>query len=131
MATVSEEGALRAAETALLSGGGFNAFLRLPGLAVSGSDAEQLGLGTPQFEDVPVGLAVWRKAGETAALLLGASSINGLMGVRGFGSAQSLFQTAVGLVVDGVLYTIAHCEPLVIAGATCAYRLTTVEPTWI
>lgn len=130
MATISGDGALRAAVTALRTNGGFEVLLRLPGLAVSGSDAEQLGLGTPQFQDVPVGPAAWRKVGVNKDLLIAASAITGLMGSLSFASAESLFRTAVGVVVDGVLYTISKGEPLSTAGVPCAYRVTVQEPAW-
>ncbi|MBE7158437.1 MAG: hypothetical protein INR62_08410 [Rhodospirillales bacterium] len=48
MGTRSSEGALRAATATLLGNGGFAVQLRMPGSAVSGSDSEELGLGTPQ-----------------------------------------------------------------------------------
>ena len=53
------------------------------------------------------------------------------MGLGGFASAESLFQSAVGLVVDGVVYGISNSEALMVAGTSCAYRLTVVEPSWI
>ena len=130
MATISDEGAVRAALAALCGNGGFEVVIRLPGFAVSGSDAEQLGLGTPQFQDVPVGPAAWRRAGSNKALLLGSSTISSLMGSGGFASAESLFQTAVGVVVGGVLYAITRAEPLMVAGVPCAYRLNLQEPAW-
>lgn len=104
--------------------------LRLPGLAVSGSDAEQMGLGTPQFQDVPVGPAVWRKVGVNRGLLLGSAAITALMGSQGFTSADCLFEMAVGVVVDGAFYVITDCEPLMAAGAACAYRLTVEARAW-
>lgn len=130
MATLAQEGAIRAAVAALYANGGFQVVLRLPGLAVSGSDAEQLGLATPQFQELPIGPAVWRSAGVNTALLVAASSIADLVGARGFASAQSLFQSAVGFVVDGVLYVIKDSEPLSIAGLPVAYRVTVERPAW-
>ena len=130
MATISDEGVIRAAFVALCANGGFQVMLRMPGLAVNGSDAEQLGLGTPQFQDVPVGPAVWRKPGANTALLLGASSVSALMGSQGFASAEVLFQSAVGVVVGGVLYLITKSEPLLVVGVPCAYRVSLKEPAW-
>ena len=127
---ISEEGALRLAEATLCANGGFPVILRMPGLAVSGADAEQLGLATPQFQDVPVGPAVWRKVGVDSALLLAAGTVGDLVGSQGFASAESLFQTAVGVVVDGVLYGITKSEPLARAGVPCAYRVSVKEPAW-
>ena len=130
MATISDKGAVRAALAALCANGGFQVALRLPGLAVSGSDAEQLGLATPQFQDVPIGPAVWRKVGVNKALVLGASAVTSLMGSGVAASAESLFQTAVGVAVGEVLYVITKAEPLMVAGIACAYRLSLQEPAW-
>ena len=127
---VSEEGLRRLAEAVLWTNGGCQVDVRMPGLAVNGSDAEQLGLGTPEFQDVPVGPACWRKLGGTSTLLLGAACIAGLVGSREFSSAESLFQAAVGVVVEGVLYAINGCEPLMAGGVPCAYKLTVTGPSW-
>ena len=64
------------------------------------------------------------------ALLLGASAVTGLMGSQGLSSAESLFQSAVGIVVGDVLYVITKSEPLMVAGVPCAYRLSLQEPVW-
>ncbi len=130
MATTSDQGAIRAAMAALWANGGFQVAIRFPGLAASGSDAEQLGLGTPQFEDVPVGPAVWRKAGVNTSLVLGASAVASLIGSQAFAGAESLFQTAVGVVIGDVLYVITKAEPLLVAGTACAYRLSVKAPVW-
>ncbi len=130
MATISSEGAVRAALAALCTNGGFEVSLRLPGLAVSGADAEQLGLGTPQFQDLPLGPAVWRRLGKVDSLLVGAGCVAAPMGSQEVTSAESLFQSAVGVAVAGVLYAITGSEALVVAGAPCAYRLTLQAPTW-
>lgn len=127
---ITEEGASRLAVTTLWANGGFSVVLRMPGLAVSGSDAEQMGLGTPQFQDVPLGPAAWRKVGVDSTLLLAAAGVVELMASQGFASAETLFQTAVGVVVDGVLYGITNCEPIARAGVPCAYRVSVKEPAW-
>ena len=123
--------AVRLAETALRASGGFAAQLRMPGLAASGDDAEQLGLATPSFQDEPVGPAVWRKVGVDTALLLGAGAVSALMGSAGFPSAKALFEAAAGVVVDGVFYTIVNSEPIVVGGEPCGYRLSVVAPVWV
>ena len=122
--------AVRLAETALRANGGFAAQLRMPGMAASGDDAEQLGLATPTFQDEPVGPAVWRKVGVDTALLLGAAAVAALVGSMGFASAEALFEAAAGVVVDGVFYTISASEPVVSGGVPCGYRLSVVLPVW-
>ena len=109
---------------------GLKVTLRLPGLAVGGSEAEQLGLGTPQFQDLPLSPAVWRKLGSAQELLVGAKAVSTLMGSQAVTSAEDLFAGAVGVVVADVLYQITRCEALLVAGAPCAYRLRVAEPIW-
>jgi hypothetical protein len=121
---------MRLAETTLCASGGFTVLLRLPGLAASGDDAEQLGLTTPAFQDVPVGPAVWRKVGVDTTLLLGGAEVAALMGSQKFASAEALFQSAAGVIVGDVLYTISNSEALVSGGVPVAYRLSVVAPVW-
>ncbi len=123
--------AVRLAETAMAANGGFFAQLRMPGMAASGDDAEQLGLGSPTFDDEPVGPAVWRKVGVDTALLLGASAVCVLVGSKGFASAQALFEAAAGVVVDEVFYTITKSEPILSGGEPCGYRLSVLAPVWL
>ena len=120
--------AVRLAETALRSHGGFTVILRLPGMAASGNDAEQLGLGTADFQDVPVGPAVWRKIGVDTALLLGASAVATAVGSQGFASAEALFEAIAGVVVDDVMYTVANSEAVVAGGQIAGFRLSVVAP---
>ena len=130
MATISDEGAVAAAVAALRTNGGFQVVLRLPGLAVSGSQAEELGLATPEFQDLPLAPAVWRKVGVNTGLLLDAGSVVALVGSQAFESAKDLFEAAVGVVVSGNLYAITKSEPLMVAGVACAYRLTLETQVW-
>ncbi len=120
--------AVRLVDTALRNHCGFAALLRLPGVAVGGSDAEQLGLSSPQFQDVLMGPGVWRKSGVDTALLVGASSVAELVGSTGFVSAESMFEAAAGVVVEDVLYTITDSQPIVSGGIPCGYRLSVALP---
>ncbi len=122
--------AVRLAETAMASRG-MTVLLRLPGMASSGDDAEQLGLGTPVFQDVPVGPAVWRKVGVDSALLLGASAVAALVGSGGYVSAKEMFESAAGVVVEGVMYTIAASAAIAAGDGPCGYRLTVVAPALV
>jgi hypothetical protein len=122
------EAALRAAEALLRANGGRDVLLRLPAPAANGNDAEQLGLATPLFQDAPLGPAAFRKAGETTSLLVAGYAVQALLGSLKFDSADVLFETAAGVVVDGVLYAITASEPAQFAGVTCCYRLTLREP---
>ena len=119
--------AARLADTALRNACSVTAFLRLTGVPASG-DADQLGLSFPQYQDAPLGPAVWRKAGVDTALLVSASAISALAGTTSFASAEAMLESAVGVVVEEVLYTISNSEPIVSGGQPCAYRLTLVAP---
>ena len=120
----------RIAETALRTNGGFPVLLRMPGLAASGQDGEQLGLATPTFQEVPLGPAVWRKIGVDSVLLLSAGPVEALAGTGEFASAKALFEAAAGVVVEDVFYTITGSEPIVAGGVDVGYRLNVVEPVW-
>ena len=128
MAGFCSDGAVRAATAALAMQGETAVFLRLPGPALNGNDGEQLGLCTLQFSDAPLGPAAWRKAGKTTELLVAAECISALMGMNSFASAESLFSSAVGVIVAEVLYVIEDSSPLIVAGRPCAYRLTLEGP---
>lgn len=130
MSTVAGTGALRIAEALFYGNGSFFVTLRLPGVAGSGSGAEELGLCSPLFQEVPMGPAVWRAQGSTSDLLISAAAVSALAGSGGFASAEILFQQAVGVLADGVLYTVQGAEPLMIGGTACAYRVSLRAPTW-
>ena len=124
-----EVNAVRLVETALANHGGMTVLLRLPGMASSGTDAEQLGLvGSAVFQDVPLGPAVWRKVGQDKALLLGETAVAGLVGSWGYVSAKELFESAAGVVVEGVMYTILASAAIVVGDGPCGYRLTVAAP---
>ena len=116
------------AEAVLRTSGGFTVVLRLPGLAVSGSDAEQLGLGSPMFQDVPIGPAVWRKVGVDTELVVSGAAVAALIASQGAASAEALFAWVAGVVVEGLLYTISKSEAMTAGGVDAAYRLSLVAP---
>ena len=130
MATCASEGAVRAAETAISTNGGFAAMLQLSGVAVSGSDVEQLGLTTPQFQEIALFPAAWRRFGFNDVLLVGASAVTQAMGAQDLSSAVQLFESATGVVVGDVLYRITGCEALMAGGVACAYKLMVQAPAW-
>jgi hypothetical protein len=80
--------------------------LRLPAPAAAGSAAEELGLATPQFQDMPLGPSAFRKAGSTVKLLVAASAVKKIVGSLQFDSADVLFEMAAGVVVDDAVYEI-------------------------
>jgi hypothetical protein len=117
------DAAVRAADATLRATGGRAVLLRMPAPAVAGNDGEQLGLATPLFQDVELAPAVLRKAGSTKTLLVSGNAVKALLGTLAFNSAEVLFETAFGVVIDGVLYTILSSTAATSDGATYVYSL--------
>jgi hypothetical protein len=124
------EGAVRAAEALLRANGGRNVVLRMPGLAASGDDAEQLGLATPGFQDVVLGPVVFRKAESPGKLLVSGAAVAAIVGSMAFDSAEVLFEQAVGVVVGNVLYEVESCVASVSGGVAYCYAVGLKAPVW-
>ena len=96
----------RAADVLLRAMGGRRVMLRMPAPAVPADPTEQLGLATPQFQDIPLAPCVYRKARATLAegkpakseLLVSASAIERIVGSLAYASASVLFANAVGIL---------------------------------
>ena len=117
------DAAVRTADALLRAAGGRAVLLRMPAPAVAGNDGEQLGLATPQFQDVELAPTVFRKAESTATLFVSGSAVKAVVGSLQFNSAEVLFETAVGVVVDCVLYTIMSSTAATSDGSTYVYSL--------
>lgn len=117
------DAALRAADTLLRANGGRAVMLRLPAPAVANNDGEQLGLATPQFQDVELAPVAFRKLEKTTVLLVSGSAVKAIVGSLQFNSAEVLFETAVGIVADCVLYTILSNTATTSDGETFLYSL--------
>jgi hypothetical protein len=128
MADVLQEGRARFAEVLLRTNGGRTVLLRMPAPASSGDDAEQLGLATPDFQDVELGPAVFHKANSVAKLLVSACAVDALLGSLAFDAPDVLFETAVGVVIDGVLYEIANSFASQAMGEAYCYWLVLQKP---
>ena len=124
---------VRIADALLRSLGGRTVLLHIPAQAIPGDLGEQLGLAIPQFQDVAIGPAVFRKvrprisaAKERPAdseLLLSASAVTQLVGSLGHRSASVLFANACGVMVDGVLLEITSATSVEGFGSVYLYRL--------
>jgi len=105
--------------------------LRVPANAIASQDAEQLGLSQPQFEEIAIGPAVYRRVmgkmadgkGERAELLVSATRIFQIVGSLGFASTSVLFAQAAGVVVNGTLLQILGASSSEIFGQPYLYRL--------
>lgn len=117
------DAAARAADALLRATGGRAVMLRMPAPAVAGNDGEQLGLSTPQFQDAELAPAVFRKAESTSTLLVSGSAVNAVLGSLQFNSAEVLFETAWGVLIDSVLYTILSNTATTSDGSTYVYSL--------
>ena len=112
-------------------GGGSVVMLRVPGNAMAAQDAEQLGLSEPQFEEIAIGPAVFRRVmgkmadgkGERAELLVSATRVLEIVGSLGFASTSVLFAQAAGVVVNGTLLQILGASSSKIFGQPYLYRL--------
>jgi len=124
----SNAGAIRLADAAMRSGGGRTVLLRLAIPAVPGDDAEQLGLATPEFQDVLLGPATFHKANSVTKLLVSASAVHEALGSLGFDSAEVLFETAVGVFLDDVLYKITNSYSSQAMGVPYCYWLILEPP---
>lgn len=115
----------RMADAMLRVSGGPVLMLRVPVAAVPGSDAEQLGEATPEFQDVAFGPAVWRRAlsGAEGELLVSATAVLAAVGSLEYDSAAVLFRSAAGVVVEGDLFTIVSAVGIVARGEIAVYRV--------
>lgn len=121
----------RAADALLRALGGNVVMLRVPGNAMAAQDAEQLGLGEPQFEEIAIGPAVYRRVmatkadgkGERAELLVSATTVLKIVGSLGYSSTSVLFAQAAGVVVNGTLLQIVGASSSEIFGQPYLYRL--------
>jgi hypothetical protein len=121
------DGAIRRADATLRAAGGRMVLLRLAGAAAA-NDAEQLGLATPGFRDVELAPATWHKANNVNKLLVSASAVQVLVGSLGFESAEVLFETAVGVVMDGLVYLITDSFAAESMGVAYCYWLVLERP---
>lgn len=125
---LTSEGAIRLANAVMRSGGGRTVLLRLAVPAVPGDDAEQLGLATPGFQDVELGPATFHKASSVTKLLVSASAVHDVIGSLGFDSADVLFETAVGVWIDDLLYKITNSYSSQAMGMPYCYWLVLEPP---
>lgn len=127
---------MRAADVLLRCAGGRAVLLRMPAPASAGDVAEQLGLETPQFQDVELAPVVFRTARARVAegkaarweLLVSASAVERLAGSLGYAAAGVLFADAFGVLVDGVLMAVESATGSELGGAPYVYRLVLRAP---
>jgi hypothetical protein len=121
---------VRLAADVLLRGvGGRAVMLRLPAPAGAGDVTEQLGLATPEFQDVELApVLLERGNGATRLMLVSANAVNVLVGSIGYSAANVLFANAFGVLVDGVLMEVESVTDTELSGTPYIYRVTLREP---
>jgi hypothetical protein len=119
---------MRQAHTALRTLGGCVALLRVPGLAASGDDAEQLGLATPSFQELSLGPVAFQKADSGGRLMVSAAAVLPLVQSFAADSAEVLFETAAGVLIDDTLHAVTKIVTAEARGSAYAYWLT-VQPS--
>ncbi len=125
---------IRMADTLLRGVGGRTVLLHMPGPAVPNDLGEQLGLATPEFQDIELGPVVFRKVRAKTGtpekpkeasyeLLVSASAVNRIVGSLAFDSANLLLAQVDGVMVDGTLYGIMWAASAEAFGSVYLYRL--------
>ncbi len=120
----------RVAEAMLGALGGREVALRFRGAPVTdGSEANpRLGLSATVSEDVALSPAVIRDGGDkTFDLVISGRAVQELVDLRQTGTAQALFDAALGFVVDGKSLTIANVSAELLGGTAYLYRITARE----
>jgi hypothetical protein len=125
---------VRMTDALLRSLGGRTVLLHIPAPAVPGDIGEQVGLATPLFQDAPIGPAILRKVRPKIAtfskertaeseLLVSASAVAKIVGSMGYDSADILFASACGVLIDGELLEITSATSVEGFGSAYLYRL--------
>lgn len=128
--------AARAADVLLRVAGGRSVILRLPAPAVPADPSEQLGLATPQFQDVLLGPVVFRRARALATpgkparseLLVSASVVTRLAGTQSYVSASAFFASAFGVLCGDEFFEILSFTEEQVFGQPYVYRLVLRAP---
>ena len=133
---MTHEAALRTFDTLLRNAPARSVMLRLPAPAAAAGNDEQPGLAMPLFQDVELAPAVFRKAvAKTTAdghreheLLVSATAVAALADSQNLGSADALFASAYGVLIDNMLLTITAMREIEAGGAACGHILTLRQP---
>jgi hypothetical protein len=130
--------AARAADVLLRALGGRSVRLRMPAPAVPADPTEQLGLATPEFQDLALAPVVCRKARATVStdqaarwdLLVSATAVEKLVGSLAYASASVLFANACGVLTgEGAeLLEIVSATQEPLLGRPYVYRLLVRAP---
>ena len=126
----------RSTDVLLRAMGGRSVMLRMPAPAVPADVTEQLGIATPEFQDLPLTPVVFRKARATTVdgkaakveLMVSATAVQGLVGSLAYGSASLLFANAFGVLCDDELFAVESATSEQAFGQPYVYRLVLRAP---
>ncbi len=131
---ISGTALLRAADALMKALGGDTVSLVLPGSAMAGDAAGQLGLVDPGVQEVIISPVVTRELTtgnlgprRRVEFTLPASAITNQLPTLGMGSAGDLFEIVLALNHAGDLFYIETVVPESFAGTVCFYVVTAVE----
>jgi hypothetical protein len=110
---------------------GTTATLLVPPAVGDTTDAGQLGINPPQFQQLPLAPAVFRRTRATMAegqeakyeLLISAGAVQQQVSTRQLNSADGLFLMAAAVIVGGALFQIESWSSSQVLGQACLYRL--------
>lgn len=122
---------LRVADALLRSLGGGAVTIRLPGGSIDASDAAQIGLSSPSFQDLPLAPSIFRRArvvmneGQPSKfeVLVSASAILQQVSQLNLDSADSLFGMALGMSVGTKFFLIEAVSSPEVFGQVYLYRI--------
>lgn len=123
--------ARRLADALLRSNGGTTAYLQMPPATGDSTDAGQLGLDAPNFQQLALSPVVFRRTRATMTegqpakyeLLVSGAAVQAAVGAQQVASADLLFEMAAGVVVAGELFLIEAASVSECLGAVYMYRL--------
>jgi hypothetical protein len=108
----------------------------MPAPAIAGDVTEQLGIATPQFQDIALWPVAFRKARALATtkgaarweLVVSATAVANIVTSLAYASASVLFENAAGVLIDEELLEIFSATEEQVFGQPYAYRLAVLAP---
>lgn len=116
--------------------GGDAVVLRMPAVPVGDSDAEELGLGSPEFQEVMLSPALVRLISRLGAVqsqslvlvLVAASAVETALGVDGAAAVEAALRSASFVQVGDRMMLLERVERRAVFGRAYLYRLLLKTP---
>ncbi len=125
---------VRAAEAMLQSLGGDTIALLFPAAILPNDPSAQLGLVDPGVQELYLSPVVVRNLitpptgpRRRIEFLISATAVSGALAAQNVGTAEELFNGALGIAFDGSMFHIEQVATESFAGAEYLYRVTAVE----